>query len=189
MNISWGTDIATSFVTNIGLITSNGPIGSNIMSAEWTHHVSYEPGLISICVRPSDATHENIIATKEFGVHLAASDQNVLASVAGSSSGRNVMKIKVLEELGFTFYQAKKINVQMVEGALVNLECKVLEQHTIGDHTLFVGEVLEASFNPSKTALVFNRSKYWKFGEQIVKPPQEELDRIKQLTEKYTRLR
>lgn len=187
MDIPWGTDVATSFVTNIGLITSNGPIGPNIMSAEWIHHVSYEPGLVSVCVRPRDATHENITATKEFGLNLAAHDQNVLASVAGGSSGRNVLKIKILEELGFAFYQAKKINVPMVEGALINLECKVKEHHTIGDHTMFIGEVLEASFNPSKTALVFNRGKYWNFGEQIPKPTQEELDRIKQLVEKYKR--
>src|SRR3990167_9063066 len=117
MNIPWGSEPAKKFVTNVGLITSKGPYGDNIMSAEWTHQVSYEPGLIAICLKSSEATHSNIKETKEFGINLSAQDQNVLASVAGKNSGKNVNKIDVLKELGFRFFRAKKINAFMVEGA------------------------------------------------------------------------
>lgn len=187
MNLPWGDERTKMFVTNLGLITSDGPIGPNMMTAEWTHHISYEPGLIAVCVNPRDGTHENIAATKEFGVNIAASDQNVLASVAGGSSGRKVNKMKVLEELGFKFYPAKNIKISMLEGAALNIECKLVQQIPLGDHTMFVGEVLDAKVNSGKAALVFSQGQFWKFGEPIQKPPQEELDRISALVQKYAK--
>ena len=60
MDLPWGDERTKQFVTNVGLITSNGPYGDNVMAAEWAHHVSYEPGLIAVCINPKDATHKNI---------------------------------------------------------------------------------------------------------------------------------
>jgi hypothetical protein len=34
---------SNKFITNVGLITSNGPFGADVMGCEWTHHVSYNP--------------------------------------------------------------------------------------------------------------------------------------------------
>ena len=59
------------FLTNVGLITSDGPYGPNVMAAEWTHHISYSPGLIAVNIRGRDTTAENIKDSKEFGVNLA----------------------------------------------------------------------------------------------------------------------
>ena len=150
MNLPWGDERSKKFVTNVGLVTSNGPFGDDVMACEWTHHVSYSPGLIVVCIRPSDATHENIKQTKEFGVSLCAVDQSIMSSVSGGYSGSNYDKIKALKELGFEFYNAKKIKTVMVKGAAMNAECKLANEYSLGDHTMFVGEVLEASNNPDK---------------------------------------
>ena len=139
MDLPWGDERTKQFITNVGLITSTGPHGNNIMAAEWTHHISYSPGLIAVCIRPSDASYENIHATKEFGVNIAATDQATLASVAGGSTGREVDKIAALKELGFTFSKAKQIKSLMVEGAVLIIECKVVKEISLGDHILFVG--------------------------------------------------
>ena len=185
MNLPWGDERTKQFATNVGLITSNGPYGHNIMAAEWTHHVSYEPGLIAVCINPRDATHANITKTKEFGVNLCADDQNVMSSVAGGNSGKSVNKIEALKELGFKFFKAKKINVLMVEGAVVQLECKLVKKIELGDHTTFVGEVVEAYHLSGKSPLVYYNQKYWKVVDNIPKPPQEEIERIKSIIEKH----
>jgi len=70
MDIPWGSDESKKFATNVGLITSNGPHGHNVMAAEWTHHVSYSPGMIMVNVGFDKATEANIMKTKEFGVSL-----------------------------------------------------------------------------------------------------------------------
>ena len=184
MDLPWGDALSGKFITNVGLITSDGPYGPNVMAAEWTHHISYSPGLIAINIRPTDATHANIMKSKEFGVNLCAFDQNLASSIAGGSSGKDVDKIKVLRELGVEFYKAKKINVLMIKGAVMNAECKLAKAIELGDHTTFVGEVVEASAI-EKQSLVYHDGKYWNIGERIQKPAQEVLDKISQLVEKY----
>lgn len=187
MDIPWGSEESAKFITNVGLITSNGPNSQNVMAAEWTHHVSYSPGLMAVCVGQGKATNENIKATKEFGVSIAADDQNVLASIAGGSSGKKVDKIAVLKELGFKFYKAKKINVMMVEGAAMNVECKVVHIAELGDHTMFVGEVLEAKLS-AKEPIIYHGNKYFKVGEGVEKPQAEELESIKKVVEKFRKI-
>ncbi len=184
MDLPWGDEKSVMFVTNVGLVTSKGPHGDNIMACEWTHHVSYSPGLIAISVGKGKATWENINSSKEFGVSLASIDQSVLASVSGGSTGKSVDKIAVLKDLGFEFYKAKKIKTLMVKDASVNIECKVVNIVDSGDHTLFIGEVLDAKKN-EKEPLVYHGLKYFKLGENISKPPQDKLDKIKKLVEKH----
>ena len=188
MDLPWGDERSIQFITNVGLITTDGPVGPNIMACEWTHHVSYSPGLIAVCIWPGKATHKNITATKEFGVSLAATDQSVMASVAGGSSGLETDKIKALKELGFKFYKAKKIKAPMVEGAAMNAECKLVKTLDIGSHTIFFGEVLEASVGKGKEPLALHKGKYWKMTENIPKPAQEERDRTKKIIEKCKKL-
>ena len=185
MNLPWGDQRTTQFITNVGLITSNGAYGNNIMAAEWTHQISYEPGLIVACLKQTEATYANISETQEFGVNLAAAGQNVLSSIAGGSTGKNVDKVEALKELGFKFFSAKKINVLMVEGAAMNAECKLLKKIELGDHTVFVGEIVELYQFSNNDPLIYHRQKYWKIGENIAKPSQQELDRIKSIVEKH----
>ena len=187
MDLPWGDERTNQFVTNAGLITSNGAYGYNIMTAEWTHHISYSPGLIAVCINPKDATHDNIAKTKEFGINLCASGQNELSSIAGGSSGKNINKIEALKELGFKFFKAKKIDVLMVEGAAMSAECKLHKKIKLGDHTTFVGEVVELYPANNKEPLVYHGQKYWKLGENIPKPSQQEMDRIKAVIEKHSK--
>ena len=186
MNIPWGSEQAKKFVTNVGLITSSGPHGDNIMSAEWTHQVSYQPGLILISLKSSEATYDNIIKSKEFGVNLSAQGQNIIASVAGGSSGKNVNKIEAFKELGFNFFKAKKIKALMVEGAALNVECRLVNKVEAGDHVAFIGEAVEIHM-PDKKPLAYHGLKYWKLNETIPKPPQDELERIQRVIEKHRR--
>ena len=185
MDLPWGEERTKQFITNVGLITSNGPYGHDIMACEWTHHISYSPGLIAVCINPKDATHANIAKTKEFGVNLCASDQNVLSSIAGGSSGKSIDKIGALKELGFKFFKAKKINVLMVDEAAMNVECKLVKKIKLGDHTTFVGEVVELYPISYKKPLAYHSQKYWRLNQNIPKPPQPELDRIRKIIEKH----
>tara|TARA_Y100000310_G_scaffold341089_1_gene439060 strand:- start:3771 stop:4331 length:561 start_codon:yes stop_codon:yes gene_type:complete len=183
MDLPYGEERTKQFVTNVGLITSNGPYGHNIMGCEWTHQVSYSPGMIAVHIG-KHVTKDNIQKTKEFGVNLAAADQNALTSIAGGSSRKDVDKISALKELGYKFFKAKKIDVMMVERAAMQAECKLVKTIELGDHTMFVGEVVEL-YPAEKEPIVYHAGKYWNLNTQVTKPSQEELDKIKEVVEKY----
>ena len=185
MDLPWGDEKSNKFITNVGLITSDGPFGQDVMACEWTHHVSYSPGLIVVCIRPSDATHENVKQTKEFGVNLCAANQSVMSSVAGGYSGKEYDKINALKELGFEFYHAKKIRAPMVKGVAMNAECKLVNEYSLGDHTMFVGEVVEASNTADKPPLAYHNGRYWIMDENVAKPSQEERERLRKVVEKF----
>lgn len=176
----------SSFLTNVGLITTNGPYGYNIMACEWTHQISHDPALIALAIRNFKATYLNILQSKEFGVNIAASNQNVLTSISGDNTGKKTDKIAALKELGFEFYKAENIDVLMVHGACMNAECKLVKHIDIGDHPLLIGEIVSIK-SEDKEPLMYHKSKYWHIGGRIVKPEQSVLDTIKSVVEKHTK--
>jgi flavin reductase (DIM6/NTAB) family NADH-FMN oxidoreductase RutF len=185
LDLPWNDERSNKFITNVGLITSDGPFGSNVMACEWTHHISYRPGLIAVCIHPDKATHENIKQTKEFGVNLSSTDQSILSSVAGGYSGSKYDKINALKEIGYEFYKAKRIGTVMIKGAAVNIECKLLKEIPLGDHDTFVGEVIEASNNSEKLPLAYHGGRYFIMETNVVKPSDEERQRIREILEKH----
>lgn len=184
-NLASGAIGAKMFVTNVGLITSNGPAGPNIMTAAWTHHISYEPALIMINLHVEDTTTENILSTGVFGVNIASDTQNVMTSTAGKYTGKDVDKIGLLKELGFEFYNGKYCNIPMVKNAALSAELRLIKHEPMGDHIIVIGEVIESLVNEDAKPLTYHSGKYWRLGENIPKPQQEVLDNIATLAGKY----
>lgn len=185
MNIPWGSDISNRFITHVGLVTTNGAYGHNIMACEWTYHLSYRPALIGISVNQRHATHAHIKTNGEFGVCIASTRQATLTNIAGKESGKIYDKIKVAETMGFKFSPAKNINVIMPDGAAVNLECKLFNEITLGDHTLFVGEVINGSVNLEEKPLAYHWGRYWEMVSTLEKPSDEVREKIKTLIEQH----
>ena len=183
MDISYENAIQ-KFITNVGLITTDGPYGPNVMACEWTHLVSYSPGLIVVCIRPHKATAQNIMKTKEFGVNICSVDQSVMSSVSGHYTGKEYNKIEALKELGFKFFSAKKIKTLMVEGSAANIECKLIKFVDIGDHPLFIGEMVDISINP-KEPLAYHQGEYWIMDKNVEKPSKEVREKIINIVEKH----
>jgi flavin reductase (DIM6/NTAB) family NADH-FMN oxidoreductase RutF len=154
------------------------------MACEWTHHLSYDPGLVAVAIGPTKTTVENIRTSKEFGVHLCAGDQSILSSVAGGYSGSKYDKISSLKELVFQFYNANKIKTLMVKEASLNMECKLFQEITFVDHIMFIGEAVDAIHNPEKQSLIYHNGKYWSL-QPLTKISQEERERMRKVVEKY----
>ncbi len=184
VDIPWGSPEAHKFVANVGLITSDGPHGPNVMACEWTRLVSYEPGLVAVFIHREYATFENVEKTKEFGVSIASNTQNIASSIAGGSHGNEVDKVAVLKDLGVEFYKAKTIKTLMVRGAVLNIECKLSKIMDLGDHVVLIGEAQDVQLHEEEP-IIYHAGKYYKLGERVQKPSTEELARIGALREKY----
>ena len=186
VDVIWGDERTKSFVTNVGLVTSNGRLGHDVMSAEWTHMLSYSPFMVSVSIRKGKTSHENISKSKQFGVSIASDKQDVLASVAGSYSGKDVDKISLLKELGFDFYKGKKINALLVKGASMNAEFKLVKKIEAGSHTLFIGECVELTALPIEP-LAYHKGQFWELDKNVPKPNDAKRHEIKLLAEKHKR--
>ena len=153
------------FTTGVGLITSTGRYGSNVMAAEWTLHISYEPMLIAIFVHKGEATYDNIIQTREFGVNMSTDEQAGLVNISGGYSKKEIDKLNVGDL--FKLYPGRYIKAPMIRECIVNAECKVVKYYNIGDHTAIIGEVLHAKYDKAKTPLIYHRGMYRTLGKKL----------------------
>lgn len=77
--------------------------------------------------------------------------QEKIIEFCGSKSGRHIDKFK---ELNIKTALPEKVNLPVLAESRVNFECRIVHRLKAGDHTIFVGEVLAASGNPSKNPLI-----------------------------------
>lgn len=163
------------FVTGVGLITSAGSLGQNVMAAEWTMQISYKPLLIAVFIHKSAATFRNIKESKEFGVNVASDNQTSLVNIAGGYSRTEIDKLKIKNS--FSFIKSRYIKAPVIAGCIVNAECKLLTTKKLGDHTLFVGRVVHIKHDKTKRPLIYHTGKYHKIGSVI--PPFRETIKLK----------
>lgn len=135
------------------------------MAAEWTFNVSYEPFLVLVAVDPENRTHDMILEAKEFGVNLVAADQVAAMGFAGHYSKSDTDKLT--SDL-FETYPGKRIRAPMIRGSLLNAECRLLQAFPMGDHTAFLGEVLDFSSEPDKAPVVLHHGSH-RLGDRIVR--------------------
>ncbi len=146
------------FATGLSLITSTGPAGSDVMAAEWTMQVSYEPMLIAVFIHDGSSTLENIKRSRCFGVNVASEEQATLVSIAGGFSRKEVDKLG-LDSL-FTTYRTRS-GLPMIKGCVVNAECLVHKIQRTGDHEMVIGRVYSIRHDEDKKPLIYHRNRYF----------------------------
>lgn len=160
-------DAFRAFTTTCALITVNGPRGPNVMAAEWTFNVSYRPFLIAVHIDKANVTHDEILAAGEFGVNLVTEAQGAAMRFAGHFSKAATEK---MSSKAFDTYPAKTIGAPMIRGSLLSAECRLVQHLPVGDHTMFVGQVLEFSVNPEARPLILHHGSH-RLGEKIERKP------------------
>jgi flavin reductase (DIM6/NTAB) family NADH-FMN oxidoreductase RutF len=150
------------FATTVGLITTDGKHGPNVMAAEWTMQVSYDPMLVAIFIHDSP-TLWNIRDSGAFGVHIASEGQSELVNIAGGYSGTEIDKLAIPGI--FDAYGGK--SVPMLMGCALNAECRVESITDVGDHVMVVGRVVDAAYDEKKNPLIYTRGNYRKLGAKI----------------------
>ena len=122
------------------LVTCNDERGkTNVITLAWHTPISRNPPLYGISIAPKRYSHELIQKTKEFVVNFAPYTLADKVDFCGTHSGRTTNKI---EETKLTLLPAQKVKVPLIKECYVHLECKLVKTRTIGDHTLFIGEVV-----------------------------------------------
>ena len=123
------------------LITSVDADGrANIITLGECFNVSIrDPVIVGIATRKSTFSYGLIRGTGEFVVNLPTARIAAKVDAAGSVSGRDVDKFA---QIGLTPLPADKVAPPLIAECPVNLECRVLSEQDVGDHQLFLGEVV-----------------------------------------------
>ena len=116
----------------------------NIMPLAWAMPTSHSPPLVAISISPKRYSHALIEKTEEFVINIPTVKIISETLACGKTSGRDHDKF---EETGLTPTPAKKVKTPIIKECLAHLECKLHNQFKTGDHTVFIGEIVEAYAN------------------------------------------
>ena len=115
---------------------------TNIITISWQCPISKNPPLYGISVAPTRYSHDLIKKSKEFVINFLPFDFVEKVNFCGTRSGRNIQKI---EQSNLTLIPSKEISTPSIQESYSILECKLKESIPLGDHTFFVGEVVNIS--------------------------------------------
>jgi flavin reductase (DIM6/NTAB) family NADH-FMN oxidoreductase RutF len=117
----------------------------NGMIASWVTQVSYEPPLIMVAVHSNRYSHGLIEKSRAFGLHvLDRSQKDMLKRFKGPDPEKKFSGIA---------WETKKTGIPVLKNCLAWFELEVKEHHQPGNHTLFIGEVIDSGTKSTGTPL------------------------------------
>ncbi len=125
------------------LVTSRYKDKDDVLAMTWWTKTSFQPNLYLISVGKTRFSHELIEKSKCFAINFMPYELKEKILFCGKNSGRDLDKFK---ETGLTKVEGEKINCPLIKESLAYLECRVVKKIDSGDHTIFVGEVVNAKF-------------------------------------------
>lgn len=124
------------------LVTAKYRDRTSVMPAAWVIPLSARPPLVGVAIHPARFTHDLVRRSGQFALNVPGRPLAEAVARLGSVSGHDVDDKLAL--VGLTPADPKQIDAPLIEECLAWLECAVVDAFEVGDHTLFVGEVLVA---------------------------------------------
>lgn len=137
-----------SFATGVTVITARDAHGAVVgMTANSFGSVSLEPPLVQWSLRINSALHRSFVEATMFSVSVLAANQESVARQFASRSPDRFAGIELIEHGN---------EPPLLKGALAHFVCRKVNDYRVGDHELFVGEVLRASAHEGHPLLFFS---------------------------------
>ncbi len=136
------------FATGVTVITTEVDGEVHGMTANAFMSVSLDPKLVLISVGDKARMHDLIKRADKFAVNILSEEQKEMSMIFAG-------QIKEERNVAFEDFEGTPI----IKDSLVNLACNVYDTHEAGDHTLFVGEVLNLNVQDGEP-LAFFEGKY-----------------------------
>ena len=116
--------------------------------------LSVDPLLILACVMNTNKLVEMGKASKHFAVSILAEGQEEISGYF-ATSGRD--PVEKFESFGTIEWHSGS---PIITGSIAHLDCELYDTLPGGDHTIFVGRVIGAAYDPTKKPLIYFRRGY-----------------------------
>lgn len=143
------------FATGVTVVAArHGPLLSG-MTANAIATISIDPPLLLASIATRAETHTAIIGSHAFAVSVLAADQRALADCFAQPT----TAVKLTGFCGADWHEAET-GSPILEGALAYFDCRLVDRHVGGDHTMFVGEIVAAGYREDAEPLLWYASEY-----------------------------
>lgn len=102
-----------------------------------------------VCIGTRSAVHETFFSSNAFGINILAENQQSLADQFARSGE---------DRFSGVGWRLGPLGSPWLDAALAQFECKTVERHPAGDHTIFLGEVEAVRTSDGAPLLYFSRA-------------------------------
>ena len=127
-----------------------------VSTVTWVSQASFEPPMISVCIKRNSASYEIVKKRGEFILHLLGDNQKELASTFFKPT---IFENEKLNGQEFSLEN----NLPLLKDIPAYIHCKVVEILENGDHPLFLAEVVDAKINNDSNPLELRKTG-WTYG-------------------------
>ena len=127
-----------------------------VSTVTWVSQASFEPPMISVCIKRDSASYEIVKKRGEFILHLLGDTQKELASTFFKPT---IFENEKLNGQEFSLEN----NLPLLKDIPAYIQCKVVEILENGDHPLFLAEVVDAKINNDSNPLELRKTG-WTYG-------------------------
>ncbi|HSH61052.1 MAG TPA: flavin reductase family protein [Acidimicrobiales bacterium] len=123
----------------------------NLMTLNWATQLSFDPKLVGVGVERQSVTHDLMEEGRVFSLCLL--DREDRAIVRKFTKPVEV-DVPARQANGFPFHEGRS-GAPILDQALAYVDCEVRQQVELGNHTFFIGEVVDAAFQkPEETPVL-----------------------------------
>lgn len=127
----------------------------NAMTAAWVAQASFNPPLVTIAIGKTRYSHDLIKGGGVFAINVLGREGIPAGRHFGLTTGRKTDKFAHVP------YDTKVTGCPVLKDAIAYLDCKVISYHDVGDHTLFIGEVMDGAVLKDEVPLVYRRKDFF----------------------------
>jgi flavin reductase (DIM6/NTAB) family NADH-FMN oxidoreductase RutF len=116
----------------------------NGMTINWVTQVSFDPKLVAVGVEKTAFTHELITEGQVFAVNLVSREDRAIVR-----KFTKPVEVEGNTLNGFPFHDGVS-GAPILDQAPAYVDCEVRQAVDVGNHTLFIGEVVDAGFQAAE---------------------------------------
>ena len=117
----------------------------NGMIVSWASQVSYDPPLFMVAIHSNRYSHELLKQSGHFALHILSREQKDFLTRFKGPDTREKFKAIAWED-GLT-------GCPILADCIGCIECRIIQSLSPGNHTLFIGEAVNAVFHAEKKPL------------------------------------
>lgn len=143
------------WASGVAIVTARTPDGAPCgLTANAISSLSLDPPLVLTCVERTSDTHDCILSRRAFAICVLDAD--------GERIARRFASAQAAEKFDGIAYRDETTGSPILDDALAWVDCELYANYDGGDHSIFVGRVLQGDARDA-APLLYYRSGYGGF--------------------------
>ena len=155
------------FTTGVTIVAArHGPLLAG-MTANAIASISVDPPLLMASINRRSETHVAVVGSHSFAVSVLGADQQPIAECFALPT----TAAKLQRFCDAPWHEAET-GSPILDGAIAYFDCRIIDSHPAGTHTLFVGEIVSAGYEDGGEPLLWFGSRYRRIAPADMEEPQ-----------------